>query len=103
MADGPALNRPPQRLFAALDVSGTGGFVEELFMVNAKISHSGRIVGAALFGFTLLAAPAWAQGASDMGKLSETKPARPVPALTLTDLDKEQPTDLTAYKGKPLI
>ena len=72
-------------------------------MVNAKISHSGRITGAALFGFTLLVAPAWAQSASDMGKLSETKPALPVPELTLTDLDKEQPTNLAAYKGKPLI
>ncbi len=37
------------------------------------------------------------------GQLIETKPAKPVPVLTLTDLAQEQPTDLSAYKGKPLI
>ena len=36
------------------------------------------------------------------GQLIETKPAKPVPVLTLTDLAQEQPTDLSAYKGKPL-
>jgi thiol-disulfide isomerase/thioredoxin len=37
------------------------------------------------------------------GELIETKPARPVPELTLTDLEQEQPASLAAYRGKPLI
>ncbi len=37
------------------------------------------------------------------GELIETKPAKPVPELTLTDLAQEQPANLDAYKGKPLI
>jgi thiol-disulfide isomerase/thioredoxin len=79
--------------------------VEELFIMSAKISHSGRIVGAALFGMALMTVPAQAEEPTGKtaGQLTETKPARPVPELTLTDLDKEQPTSLAAYKGKPLI
>ncbi len=37
------------------------------------------------------------------GQLIETKPAKPVPELTLTDLAREQPASLAAYRGKPLI
>lgn len=37
------------------------------------------------------------------GQLIETKPARPVPELTITDLAQEQPASLAAYRGKPLI
>jgi len=37
------------------------------------------------------------------GELTETKPAKPVPELTLTDLAQEQPANLDAYKGKALI
>jgi thiol-disulfide isomerase/thioredoxin len=59
--------------------------------------------GASL-AFALLCAPALAFGQADIhGQLIETKPAKPVPALTLTDLAQEQPTSLATYKGKPLI
>lgn len=40
---------------------------------------------------------------SKPGELIETKPPRPVPELTLTDLAQEQPANLAAYRGKPLI
>ena len=36
------------------------------------------------------------------GQLIETRPAGPVPPLTFTDIN-EQPANLDAYKGKPLI
>ena len=36
------------------------------------------------------------------GQLIETKPPGPVPALSFTDID-EQPANLDAYKGRPLI
>jgi len=36
------------------------------------------------------------------GQLIETRPAGPVPELNFTDID-EQPANLAAYKGKPLI
>ncbi|HLG87853.1 MAG TPA: TlpA disulfide reductase family protein [Alphaproteobacteria bacterium] len=36
------------------------------------------------------------------GQLIETRPPGPVPALTFTDIN-EQPANLDAYKGKPLI
>lgn len=52
----------------------------------------------------LLCAPIMAYGQIDIhGQLIETKPAKPVPELTLTDLAQEQPANLEAYKGKPLI
>jgi thiol-disulfide isomerase/thioredoxin len=52
----------------------------------------------------LLCAPIMAYGQTvTPGQLIETKPAKPVPELTLTDLAQEQPANLEAYKGKPLI
>jgi thiol-disulfide isomerase/thioredoxin len=51
----------------------------------------------------LSCAPALAEGVTKPGELIETKPAKPVPELTLTDLAQEQPTNLAAYKGKPMI
>jgi thiol-disulfide isomerase/thioredoxin len=53
--------------------------------------------------FILLCSSALGQGASKPGELIETKPAKPVPELTLTDLAQEQPANLDAYKGKALI
>jgi thiol-disulfide isomerase/thioredoxin len=53
---------------------------------------------------TLSVAPALAAGpAGEPGQLIETKPALPVPPLTITDLAAEQPASLDAYKGHPLI
>jgi thiol-disulfide isomerase/thioredoxin len=73
-------------------------------MIDAKITHSGRIVWATLFALAILAPQVRAdQLPSDPGKLVETKPAQTLPALTLTDLDKEQPANLDAFKGKLLI
>ena len=64
--------------------------------------HAWRL--AAPLALALLCAPTvtFAQ-AGTPGQLIETKPAKPVPELTLTDLAAEQPTNLAAYKGKPLI
>jgi len=56
------------------------------------------------FVLALLISPAKAEcQIGSPGQLIETKPARPVPELTLTDLDQEQPANLAAYRGKPLI
>jgi thiol-disulfide isomerase/thioredoxin len=85
--------------------------VEEEELVMAEISipysrkntwHAWRL--AAPLALALLCAPlvAFAQAGAP-GQLIETKPAKPVPTLTLTDLAAEQPTNLAAYKGKPLI
>jgi len=63
-----------------------------------------RLIPTFAFGCALAmasAAPAAPSGAP--GQLTETKPARPVPDLTLTDLAQEQPASLAAYRGKPLI
>ena len=52
----------------------------------------------------LLVMPALADNlAGSPGQLIETRPLRPVPELTLTDLAEEQPTNLDAYRGKKLI
>jgi thiol-disulfide isomerase/thioredoxin len=72
-------------------------------MIDAKVTHSSRIVWAALFALAILPGPAHGQNVADAGKLIETRPAKPIPELTLTDLDKEEPANLSAYKGKPLI
>jgi len=57
-----------------------------------------------VLGLLLLFAPTTAGAeTAKPGQLIETKPGKPVPELTLTDLDQEQPTNLAAYKGKPLI
>jgi thiol-disulfide isomerase/thioredoxin len=107
--DGPESKRPPHKLFALAGVVGDGGFEEEeLFMTGALIAYSrpiypipGAVLGLALM---LLATPAMAVDlAGKPGDLIETNPARPVPVLNLTDLANEQPTDLAAYKGRPLI
>jgi thiol-disulfide isomerase/thioredoxin len=50
-----------------------------------------------------LCAPALADTMGKPGELIETKPAKPVPELTLMSLADEQPTNLDAYKGKPMI
>jgi thiol-disulfide isomerase/thioredoxin len=52
----------------------------------------------------LAGAPANAEVSADAaGKLIETRPARPVPELTLTTLADEQPTSLAEYRGRPLV
>ena len=114
MEEGPAEKRPPHRLLAPVDCwsgeesaasAGMGVEEVELVMVGLSIPHSGKNTWrAALFMGALLCAPtaAFAQG-GEPGQLIETKPAKPVPTLTLTDLAAEQPTDLSAYKGKKLI
>ncbi len=80
-------------------------------MVGVSISHFrgnsrsryGLAIPVALASALLLAPiPAGAEMGKP-GELIETKPAKPVPEFTLTDLDQEQPTSLAAYKGKPLI
>jgi thiol-disulfide isomerase/thioredoxin len=113
IADGPAEKRPPQRLLAPgacpagdIAASDRAGFEEEeLVMVGLSIPHSGKISWrAALFATAVLCAPTAALAqAPEPGQLIETKPAKPVPTLTLTDLAQEQPADLSAYKGKKLI
>jgi thiol-disulfide isomerase/thioredoxin len=80
-------------------------------MADASIAYSGKIsfrprarAFQAALALAFLCSPALAQGpASEPGQLIETKPAKPVPVFTLTDLAQEQPTNLAAYKGKPLI
>ncbi|HTJ64523.1 MAG TPA: TlpA disulfide reductase family protein [Alphaproteobacteria bacterium] len=72
-------------------------------MIDATITYSGRIVWAAALALAILAGPVQAQGVADAGKLIEATPPKPFPELTLTDLDKEEPANLSAYKGKPLI
>jgi len=80
-------------------------------MADTSIAYSGKIsfrghnraIQAAL-ALVLLCAPALANAqTTEPGQLIETKPAKPVPEFTLTDLAQEQPTNLAAYKGKPLI
>jgi thiol-disulfide isomerase/thioredoxin len=51
----------------------------------------------------VMAPPASADETGSPGQLIETRPIKPVPELTLTDLANEAPTNLDAYKGKPLI
>jgi thiol-disulfide isomerase/thioredoxin len=98
MEDGPALKRPPHRLFAPVP-----GFEEEdLVMAYISIAYSKFLATGAL-ALALLSAPAFADGEFKAGQLIETKPGKPVPALTLLSLVDEQPTDLGAYKGKPMI
>ncbi len=59
---------------------------------------------AAAVALALIATPAAAEDtAGKPGQLIETRPVKPVPELTLTDLANEAPTNLDAYKGKPLI
>lgn len=54
--------------------------------------------------FAFFSIPAFAnEPIGKAGQLIETKPARPVPELTITDLAQEQPASLAAYRGKPLI
>jgi thiol-disulfide isomerase/thioredoxin len=65
-------------------------------MAGLRLALAGTVLA-------LLAVPARADGIGSPGELIETQPARPVPELTLTDLDKEEPTNLDAYRGKPLI
>jgi thiol-disulfide isomerase/thioredoxin len=79
-------------------------------MADISIAYSRRIswplyrrAAPVALALVLLCAPALAQGETKPGELIETKPAKPVPELTLTDLAQEQPTNLGAYKGKPLI
>lgn len=123
MEEGPAEKRPPHRLLAPEAAGWTAaaddrGFEEEeLVMVGLSIPHSRENAWArknirahknpwraAPLLLALLCAPMAAFGATgEPGQLIETKPAKPVPTLTLTDLAQEQPTDLSAYKGKPLI
>ena len=102
MEDGPALKRPPHRLFAPLP-----GFEEEDFVMASSIAYS-KVLATGALALALLSAPvfcttAGADTAAKPGELTETKPAKPVPALTLMSLADESPTDLSAYKGKPLI
>jgi thiol-disulfide isomerase/thioredoxin len=106
--DGPALKRPPHRLFAP---AVAGVEEEDLVMADISIAYSRKIswqayrrVAPVALGLALLCAPALAEDAvGKVGELIETKPAKPVPELTLTDLAQEQPANLDAYKGKALI
>jgi len=61
------------------------------------------VLATCALALALLSAPAFADGEFKAGQLIETKPAKPVPALTLMSLADEQPTNLDAYKGKPMI
>lgn len=106
------MKRPPQRLFAAAPGRAESEFEGEVsLMFAASLSYlppANPIRRAAVASLALLsiwiAAPTLAEAANpEPGQLIETKPAKPVPELTLTDLDQEQPASLAAYKGKPLI
>src|SRR5271155_5148612 len=89
--DGPALKRPPHRLLAPT-VSGVEE--EDLVMADISIAYSRKISRRAdrrgappALGPALFFAPAPAEGpVGKVGELIETKPAKPVPELTLTDL-----------------
>jgi thiol-disulfide isomerase/thioredoxin len=80
-------------------------------MADISIAYSGKIswlayrrVAPVALALAVLCAPTLAEGQTGkVGELIETKPAKPVPELTLTDLAQEQPANLAAYKGKPLI
>ena len=63
-----------------------------------------RLAIAVMAAAVFVAATAFAEEqVGKPGDLIETSPPRPVPELTLTDLAQEQPTNLGAYRGKPLI
>ncbi len=80
-------------------------------MADISIAYSGKIsrlayrrVAPLALALALSCVPALADGQMGKpGELIETKPAKPVPELTLTDLAQEQPANLAGYKGKPLI
>ena len=100
MEDGPALKRPPHRLLAP-ELSGAEE--EDLVMADISIAYS-KVLATGALVLALLCAPAMADDATGKpGELIETKPAKPVPELTLMSLADEQPTNLDAYKGKPMI
>jgi thiol-disulfide isomerase/thioredoxin len=68
------------------------------------VSKSGPRLAVLAIALALSARAALADSTpSKPGELTETKPPRPVPELALTDLAQEQPTNLAAYRGKPLI
>ena len=61
-------------------------------------------LASAAFALALVAMPAWAEDmVGKPGQLIETRPLKPVPEFSLTALADEAPTNLDAYKGKPLI
>jgi thiol-disulfide isomerase/thioredoxin len=73
---------------------------------NSRINERRRhyFAVAAILVFAFFAIPAFAnEPIGKTGQLIETKPARPVPELTITDLAQEQPASLAPYRGKPLI
>ncbi len=98
MEDGPALKRPPHRLFAPVP----GVEEEDLVMADISIAYS-KVLATGALALALLSAPALAEAIGKPGDLIETKPSKPVPALTLMSLADESPTNLDAYKGKKLI
>jgi thiol-disulfide isomerase/thioredoxin len=70
--------------------------------INERRRH--YLAVAAILIFAFFAIPAFAnEPIGKTGQLIETKPARPVPELTITDLAQEQPASLAAYRGKPII
>jgi thiol-disulfide isomerase/thioredoxin len=70
--------------------------------INERKRHYKAV--AAILVFAFFSIPAFAnEPIGKAGQLIETKPARPVPELTITDLAQEQPASLAAYRGKPLI
>jgi thiol-disulfide isomerase/thioredoxin len=99
MEDGPVLKRPPHRLFAPPFAELEE---EDLVMADLSIAYS-KLLATGALALSLLSAPAFADEAFKAGQLIETKPAKPVPALNLLSLADEQPTNLDAYKGKPMI
>jgi thiol-disulfide isomerase/thioredoxin len=98
MEDGPVLKRPPHKLFVPVGP----GFEEEDLVMAVSIAYS-KVLATGALALALLSAPAMADAMGKPGELIETKPAKPVPALTLMSLADESPTNLDAYKGKPLI
>jgi len=98
MEDGPALKRPPYRLFAPVPEAEE----EDLVMADISIAYS-KVLATGALALSLLCAPVMADTTGKPGELIETKPAKPVPTLTLMSLADESPTDLSAYRGKPLI
>lgn len=98
------LKRPPHRLFAppVAELEEEDLVMAGLSIAYLKFPAMGVLATGAL-ALALLSAPAFAEGEFKAGQLIETKPAKPVPALTLMSLADEQPTDLSAYKGKPMI
>jgi thiol-disulfide isomerase/thioredoxin len=85
--------------------------LEELLMTDRSIPSLRRLrasaavsrLAAALVVVLSGPAPTVCATPAMPGELIETKPALPVPELTLTTLADEQPASLAEYRGRPMV